>query len=152
MNKKVLKLLVVASLSFTFAGCVKNEPKVDNKIVKKDTKKVQNDTKSISTVPGWLENGNYDGYNGVSTFISKHKIKNKKKLLYIAKRKAIAVYNQQKSAHIKSEKLMIKDSKQKRKFMTKSTIKSSSMGTGELVLKDTYETKDKFYVWMVMNK
>ncbi|MCK5294762.1 MAG: hypothetical protein KAJ49_08925 [Arcobacteraceae bacterium] len=146
MNKNILKGILIFGLVFSIIGCSKSNT-IKQIPVKKTTKTISNDGK-----PLWISNPNMDGYIGVVSVVSKKKIKNKKKLTYIATMKARAEFQTRKGTNIDSTSQTKVDSTGKMDYSEKVKISSTHIQTTKLVVKKTFEDKDNFYMWMVVDK
>ena len=138
MSKNIVKVWVVVLVMSFFVGCGQ-EATVN--------KSVQNIKKSSQ--PKWISNPNTDGYIGVVSVIPKKKIKNEKKLYHIAKLKAQAAFQARKSTNIDSSSQIRTKSDGSVDYKEKVKLSSSHIQTNNLVVKDTFEDKDNFYMWMI---
>ena len=160
MNKKILQIYLSFGLVFIVAGCAKNESIMQTKIktatkkqsIQKDYKTATTNSYSTQQRPPWVSNPNMDGYKGVVSIVSKRKIKNKKKLYYIAKMKARAAFETRKGTNIDSSSQTKTDTSGKMSYLEKVKISSSHIQTDDLVIKEVFEDKDSFYMWMVLGK
>ena len=139
MNKKILSLILVGIL-FGFVGCGKNNIQKQESVKKID----------LNKLPPWVKNPNYDNNIGVVSVVPKKKIKNKNKLYKIAKLKAIAEFQTRKGAMINSTAKMSSKNGANSGYSEDIKISSSHIQTNNLVVKDTFEDDDNFYMWMVL--
>ena len=139
MSKNILNFILVSVL-FVFIGCGKN-----NVIKQNNVKKVD-----LNKLPPWVKNPNYDNNIGVVSIIPKKKIKNKNKLYKIAKLKAIAEFQTRKGAMVNSNTKITSKNGINTGYSENIKISSSHIQTNNLVVKDTYEDEDNFYMWMVI--
>jgi len=147
MNKMILKVGATVVASMLFVGCGSSTSNV-SKTKQITTKKVV----SNSGKPMWVSTPNMDGYTGVVSIVSKKKIKNKKKLYYVAKLKARAGFESRKGTKVDSTSSTRTTMDGKMSYSEKVKIKSNSIQTAQLIVKDTFEDKDNFYMWMVVKK
>ncbi len=157
MNKKILQILLVCGIGFVSVGCQNNATleKVKNKISSFKSKKSESKKEVVQTQdgrPAWVSNPNLDGNVGAVSIVSKKKIKNKKKLYFIAKMKARAAFEARKGTTVDSTAKRKASYDGKMSYSEKVKISSSHIQTDDLVVKETYEDKDYFYMWMVLKK
>ena len=162
MNKKILQILLSVGLVFVIAGCAKNES-INKQSVKKQVENftsmkkngkitVINTGSNTQKRPLWVSNPNMNGFKGVVSIVSTKKIKNKKKLYYIAKMKARAAFETRKGTNIDSSSQTKTDTSGKMSYAEKVKISSSHIQTDSLIVKDTFEDNNSFYMWMVQSK
>ena len=151
-----MKNLILATIiAIGLIGCGgTNSPKPQK--ISKTSKAKTTKTMTKGGIPAWVYNPDLDGNTGVVSIISKKKVKNKKKRLYIAKLKAQAKFQARKGTNVKSKttssKKMSSNGAYKRDMKKEIKLSSSHIQTNELIVKDTYEDKDNFYLWMVIKK
>jgi hypothetical protein len=149
-------LILGAIIAIGLIGCGGSNAPKPQKTTK--TKQYEKNKKHIAKggMPAWVYNPDLDGNTGVVSIINKKKVKNKKKRLYIAKLKAQAKFQARKGTNVKSNttasKRMSAKGGYKRDIKKEIKLSSSHIQTNELVVKDTYEDKDNFYLWMVIKK
>jgi len=149
MNKNIIKIGLTVVLGLFLVGCGgSNQPQTATKAKKAIVKK----TEDRSGRPLWVSNPNLDGYKGVLSIVSKKKIKNKKKLYYVAKMKARAAFEARKGTSVDSSSSIKTAMSGNMSYNENIKIKSNSIQTATLIVKDTYEDKDNFYMWMVEKK
>ncbi len=151
MNKNILKVSVLFLATVLFVGC--SSTKQPQKI----TKNVVKTTKNTNGEPLWISNPNLNGNNGVVSIVSiidkrTKKPKSKKKLRYIAKLKASAAFESKKGINIDSKSETKIKSDGTMSYKEKVKLKTNSIQTSKLVIKDTYKDKKNFYMWMVESK
>jgi hypothetical protein len=142
------RLLLSGLAFFVFVGCGGTKSTVDKVETKKEVKTQTN------SQPAWVDDGDYDGNIGVVSIVKKNG-KSKKQLMYIAKMKANSAMQARKSTMVDSKTTIKKTTVNgEYKRDTKKVVKlsSSSFAVKNLVVKDTYEDKDNFYLWMVVKK
>jgi hypothetical protein len=146
----MIKLLTIVVLTISFSGCGSNSKPTPPLAVKKTVAKI--DKKDSQGRPLWLSNPNIDGYQGVVSVVSKQKVKNKKKLLYIAKMKAQAAFQTRKGTIVDSTTKIRTTTSGETSLNEKVKISSCHIQTNKLIVKDTFEDKKNFYMWMVVGK
>jgi len=152
MNKKISQLLLAIGLVFIMQGCSKDID-VSKTLIKtfQNKSEVKHTSNSkLKKLPPWVSNPNVDGYVGVVSIVPKAKIKNKKKLYYIAKLKARAAFETRKGTNIDSSSQIKTNTNGKTSYSEQVKISSFHIQTDSLVVKDTFEDKDNFYMWMVV--
>ncbi len=146
MNKKLLQVVIAFGLIFSISGCTKNDT-----TQQKNAKKVKV-TVDKHGKPLWVSNPNMDGQTGVVSIVSTKKIKKKKKLIYIAKMKAKAAFQTRKGTSVDSSSKTKMDNSGKMSYSEKTKISSTHIETTKLVVRQTYQDKENFYMWMVVDK
>ncbi len=147
MNKKLYITIATATLLFVGCGASNNAVSTPHKTVKK----VSKPTVDPQGRPLWVSNPNINGNIGVVSVVPKKKIKNKKKLYYIAKLKAQAEFQTRKGTNIDAKSETKMSSNGQSSFTQDVKISSQHIQTKNLRVKKTYEDKDYFYMWMVAN-
>jgi len=162
MNSLSMKIVLGGIvLPLFMVGCSSNSKQLQtSKSVTKVSKKQQkidtskNKLAKSSTLPKWVDNPDLDGNVGVVAIVKKGN-KSKKKIIYIAKMKAQASLQARKSTMVDSKTIIKKQRRgnsYKRDVQKEVKLTSNSFATDNLTIKDTYEDKNNFYLWMVIKK
>ncbi|MEA2049170.1 MAG: hypothetical protein U9O56_00330 [Campylobacterota bacterium] len=147
MNKTVLKTaLCVALASSMFVGCTSTTKTTTQK------KEIKKPTKDSQGRPLWVSNPDFGGNIGVVSIVSKKKIKNKKKLHYIAKLKAQAAFESRKGTRVDANSQASISSDGSSSYEENIKTSSNSVQTVSLIEKAKFEDKDNYYLWMVKEK
>jgi len=141
MNKMFLTTFLVVSILVIFNGCANNTPA-----------QAPQKTTLASNLPAWVSNPDFGGNIGVVSIVSKSKIKNSSKRLKIAKLKANAQFQTRKGTTIDAQSVTKTKNDGTMSYKENVKITSSHIQHEELIVKDTYEDKDNFYLWMVVKK
>lgn len=142
MNKIIV--YIFASLLFVGCGSEAVKPAQKAETVKKGFDE--------NGKPLWISNADYDGNIGVISIIPKNKIKNRKKMLYIAEMQARAEFESNKGTTVSSSATTATDAKGKVTYSEDLEMSSKHIQTDKLVVKATYEDESSFYMWMVVEK
>jgi len=143
MIKAVLLTLAILMIS----GCGSQTPSVNDK-----QKVLVKNGFDENGRPLWLLNPDYDGHIGSVSILLKSNFKNKKKMLYIAQMQAKASFETRKGTTVDSSINTSISSDGKVASSEDLEISSTHVQTDKLVVKDTFEDKDSFYMWMVLEK
>jgi hypothetical protein len=135
------KVLLYICIALLFVSCASS-----NKVRHLNAKTVHNKK------PAWINNPDYGNNIGVVSIVSKNKIKNKDKRLYIAKLKAKALFSERKNLKIDSELKKTSSTLQKKKMSIISKQSSTYTIDKKLVVKAIYEDKENLYLWMVVKR
>ena len=144
MNRRILQIILAIGLIFSVVGCTKSAPSKQKTKVKP--------TKDAQGRPLWVSTPNMNGYIGVVSVVSKKKIKNPKKLRYVAKMKARSAFQTRKGTKIDSSSATKTKMDGSMDYKEKIKISSTHIQTKKLVVKKIYEDKENFYMWMVVDK
>ncbi len=147
MNKIIYFAVIFVLL---FSGCSKIKKNITSSNMQKHN--ISKHGNKHDKKPLWVSNPNINGNIGVVSVVSKNKIKNKKKLYYIAKLKAQAAFQTRKGTNIDSQEQIKTKTDGSVSYAQNVKISSQHLQTNTLIVKQTYEDKDYFYMWMVSDK
>ena len=148
-----MKLVILSLSVMMLVGCnssnkVEVPKKVDTikKVVKKKVVK--------KSYPDWVDNPNIEGQEGAVGIVKL--MKNKKKQEYIAKRLAIALYQEQKRVQVDTtvttDEEVVGGSVVKSKSSQITHQTSNHFQTQTFVKRAEFSDKDNYYIWMVVKK
>ncbi|SFV75283.1 hypothetical protein MNB_SM-3-11 [hydrothermal vent metagenome] len=140
--------IIVFAVAFFIAGCHQQQIKTESKKVKKENSQQQ------IQYPKWIDNPNMDGERGAVGIVKL--MKNKKKQEYLAKKLAIASYQEQKRVIVDSTINTSETVKNNNDVTTTSSMltrqTASHFKTEKMVKKADFSDKENYYIWMVVKK
>jgi hypothetical protein len=149
-----MKKIVLLGIVFAFVGCTNSQTALTPAPKSVVKKAVQKQVIQKKTYPQWIDNPNIDGEDGVVGIVKL--MKNKKKQEYIAKKLAIASYQEQKRINIDTT-TKTNQSVSGNSYATSSSSQitrqtSNHFKTNTMVKKAEFSDKENYYIWMVVKK
>jgi hypothetical protein len=148
----IIKIGVLISSMSLFVACGRTTQNIKLKTTQTTKIEQQNRIHNNTNLPLWVSNPNIQNNIGVISVIPKKNIKNKKKLYYIAKLKAQAEFQTRKGTNIDSTTHIKTNTSGTTTYHEDVKISSNHLQTNKLIVKETYEDKDYFYMWMVLER